>query len=366
MSPSTPARSRMRRTAVVLAASALLAVLISACGSSSSSSTTSGSAAAVTASNAANTSAPSSGVAAAQQVVAQAMQRPSTVSVTTPVGKPVPSGKKIVFISCGIAVCDLQGKIVAKATSLLGWSTSTIATTGTPTSVLAAYDTAVRQGANAIVTTAALRAEIASKLPALQAKGIVISNCCTTDPVAAPFIYNTSTPAQAAVGGKILAAEVVADSKGKANALYVNLPAYSILSSLGSTFASSYKQYCSSCGYASIDVAITQLATAPNLIVSYLRSHPSVNYVVLSVANALDNGLPAALSAAGVHVKVLGQGGGPTDYQYVADGQELALLPFDYYTVDYQMVDALARHFAGVPVQMTAPPEWRASASTIW
>jgi len=356
MSPSTPARSRMCRTAVVLAASALLAVLVAACGSSSNSPGT------ASAANAANTSSASnsnSGVAAAQQVVAQAMQRPSTVSVTTPVGKPVPSGKKIVFISCGIAVCDLQGKIVAKATSLLGWSTSTIATTGTPTSVLAAYDTAVRQGANAIVTTAALRAEIASKLPALQAKGIVISNCCTTDPVAAPFIYNTSTPAQAAVGGKILAAEVVADSKGKANALYVNLPAYSILSSLGSTFASSYKQYCSSCGYASIDVAITQLATAPNLIVSYLRSHPSVNYVVLSVANALDNGLPAALSAAGLsNVKIVGQGGGPTDYQYVASGQELALLPFDYYTVDYQMVDALARHFAGVPVQMTAPPEW--------
>ena len=42
----------------------------------------------------------------------------------------------------------------------------------------------------------------------------------------------------------------------------------------------------------------------------------------------------------------------------MANGQELALLPFDYYTVDYQMVDALARHFAGVPVQMTAPPEW--------
>ncbi|HTD79209.1 MAG TPA: hypothetical protein VK898_16340, partial [Chloroflexota bacterium] len=201
-------------------------MLVAACGSSSNSP---GTASAANAANTSSASSTSSGVAAAQQVVAQAMQRPSTVSVTTPVGKPVPSGKKIVFISCGIAVCDLQGKIVAKATSLLGWSTSTIATTGTPTSVLAAYDTAVREGANAIVTTAALRAEIASKLPALQAKGIVISNCCTTDPVTAPFIYNTSTPAQAAVGGKILAAEVVSDSKGKANALYVNLPAYTIL-----------------------------------------------------------------------------------------------------------------------------------------
>jgi ribose transport system substrate-binding protein len=346
----------MRRTAVVLAASALLAVLLSACGSSSSSSS---SPATVSAANAATTTGAGAGVAAAQQVVAQAMQRPATISVTSPVGKSVPSGKKLAFISCGIAVCDLQGKIVAKAASLLGWSSSTITTTGTPTSVIAAYQTAVREGVDAIVTTAALRAEIASVLPQVQAKGIPISNCCTTDPVAAPFIYNTSTPAQAAAGGKILAAEVVSDSKGKANTLYVNLPAFTILSSLGSTFASAYKQYCPSCGYASIDVALTQLASAPNLIVSYLRSHPSVDYVALSVASALDNGLPAALSAAGLsNIKIVGQGGGPTDFQYVANGQELALLPFDYYAVDYQMVDALARHFAGVPVQMTAPPEW--------
>ena len=92
---------------------------------------------------------------------------------------------------------------------------------------------------------------------------------------------------------------------------------------------------------------------------SYVRSHPSVNYVALSVTDALDNGLPAALSAAGLsHVKIVGQGGGPTSFQYMAQGQELALVPFDYYDVDYMMLDSLARHWAGVPVQLTAPPLW--------
>jgi ribose transport system substrate-binding protein len=264
-----------------------------------------------------------------------------------------------VYISCGVSVCQLQSQIVAQAAKALGWTTSTVTTDGTPPSVQAAYDTAMRQGANAVVTTAALRAEIASKIPALKAKGVVVSDCCSTDPVASPFIYNTSTPTQAALGGKYLAAEVVADSKGKASTLYVNIPAYTILSSLGATFKSAYQQYCPSCGFASIDVSLTQLAHAPNLIVSYLRSHPSVKYVALSVANLLDNGLPAALSAAGLsNVKIVGQGGGPTDFQYVASGQELALLPFDYYNVDYQMVDALARHFAGAPVELTPPPMW--------
>jgi len=347
----TPARSRIRRAAGVAAATLMVAVVAVGCGSSSNSGNSSG------ASNSGGST--SASIAAAQQVVQQASQRPSTITVTTPIGKSVPSGKKVVFISCGVSVCQMQGQIVAQAAKSLGWSTSTISTDGTPTSVQSAYDTAVRQGANAIVTTAALRAEIASKIPQLQSKGVVVSDCCSTDPVASPFIYNTSTPSQGGVIGKYLAAEVVSNSKGKASTLYVNIPAFTILGSLSSNFKSAYRQYCPTCGYASIDVAITQLQNAPNLIVSYLRSHPSVNYVALSVANELDTGLPAALAAAGLsHVKIVGQGGGPTDFQYVASGQELALVPFDYYNVDYQMVDALARHFAGAPVQLTPPPLW--------
>jgi ribose transport system substrate-binding protein len=352
MSRLTSARSRVRRAASVAALAAAVAILFAACGSSSSSTSNAGSGAAAGGGSGAN-------VSAAQQVVSQAMQRPSSITVTTPVGKSVPAGKKIVFISCGVTVCQQQGQIVSQAAKALGWSASTVATDGTPTSVQSAYDTALRQGANAIVTTAALRAEIASKIPALQSKGVVVSNCCTTDPVSSPFIYSTDTPSQDAPIGKWLAAEIVASSKGKANTLYVNIPAFTVLGTLGSEFKSAYQQYCPSCGYASIDVSLTQLAKAPNLIVSYLRSHPSVNYVALSVANELDNGLPAALSAAGLsNVKIVGQGGGPTDFSYVASGQELALVPFDYYNVDYQMVDALARHFAGAPVQQTPPPLW--------
>jgi ribose transport system substrate-binding protein len=355
----TPARSRIRRAAGVAAGTLMVAAVAAGCGSSSSSSSSSGGSASSGSASAAN-------LAAAQQMVTQAMQRPASITVAKPVGKTVPTGKKLVFVSCGVSVCQLQGQIVAQAAKALGWTSSTISTDGTPTSVQSAYDTALRQGANAIVTTAALRAEIAAKLPQLQAKGVVVADCCSTDPVAAPFIYNTSTPPQAGVVGKYLAAEVVADSKGKANTLYVNIPAFTILSSLATEFKATYQQYCPSCGFASIDVALTQLAKAPNLIVSYLRSHPSVNYVALSVANELDTGLPAALSAAGLsHVKIVGQGGGPTDFQYVASGQELALVPFDYYNVDYQMVDALARHFAGAEVQLTPPPMWMVTKSNL-
>ena len=354
----TPVRSRARRATGVMAVGAVLALAAVGCGSSSNSSSSSN--------NTSSGSSSSVNLSQAQQIVTQAMQRPSAITVTTPVGKTVPSGKKIVFISCGVAVCELQGKIVADAAQKLGWTSSTIATDGSPTSVQSAYQTAIRQGVSAIVTTAALRAEIASQIPQLEAKKIVISDASSTDPVQSPFIYNTSTMPQNTRIEKYLAAEIVADSKGKANTLFVNIPAFTILKPAGAAFEQDYKQLCPSCGFASIDVALPQLAKAPNLIVSYLRSHPSVNYVNLSVANILDTGLPAALSAAGLSkVKIVGQGGGPTDFAYLASGQELALVPYDYFNVDYQMVDALARHFAGVPVQQTPPPLWMVTKSNL-
>ncbi len=99
---------------------------------------------------------------------------------------------------------------------------------------------------------------------------------------------------------------------------------------------------------------------APDRIVSYLRSHPQVNYVVLSVSNALGAGLPAALKAAGLadKVKLVGQSGDTLTFQDMAAGNIESVVPFDYYAVDYLMLDALARHFAGVPVEQAQPPPW--------
>jgi ribose transport system substrate-binding protein len=364
MSLLARAAGRHRRALSLAAVGATVALIAAGCGSSSSSSTSSSSGGG-SASNAAATTA-GANLSAAQAIVAQASQRPTSISVTKPIGKPVPSGKKIVFISCGASPCELQGKIVAQGAALLGWTSSSISTNGTPAAIQAAYETAIRQGADAIVTTAAIRAELEAQIPKLIAKGIPVADASSTDPISPPFIYNTSTAAQNVRIAKYLAAEIVADSKGKANALYVNLPAYTILAPLGAAFASDLKQLCPSCGYATIGVPLTQLANASSLIVSYLRSHPSVNYVALSVADALDPGLPAALSAAGLsHVKIVAESGGPTEFGYVANGQELALVPYDYYSVDYQMLDALARHFSGVPVQLTAPPLWLITKSNL-
>ena len=76
---------------------------------------------------------------------------------------------------------------------------------------------------------------------------------------------------------------------------------------------------------------------------------------MLSVSNALGAGLPAALRAAGLadKVKIVGQSGDTQTFQDLKAGNIEAVVPYDYYSVDYLMLDALARHFAGVPAART-------------
>jgi ABC-type sugar transport system substrate-binding protein len=301
------------------------------------------------------------GLAKAKALVAQASVRPTDVGLAGPVGKAIPTGKKVVFISCGVQACDIQGDILAQGAADLGWTFSKIATDGSPERLQGAFETALRQGADAVILNAVNRATVAKQLAEAQRKGVAFVTCCTVDSTGDGILYNTSTSAQNAKIGEYLAGQVVADGHGKANTLYVNISAFQILKALGTSFERSYKQLCPGCGYASIDIPIASLGKdTPDRIVSYLRSHPQVDHVALSVSNALGAGLPAALQAAGLadKVEIVGQGADTQTYHDLAAGQITAVVPFDYYTVDYLMLDALARHFAGAPIKETAPPLW--------
>jgi ABC-type sugar transport system substrate-binding protein len=343
-------RSRTSRVTALLATLVATALVAAGCGSSGSSGSSSS-----------GGGASAQGLAQAQAVVKQASTRPSTITVTQPISKPVPTGKKVVFISCGVEACNVQGKIIAQGARDLGWSASTIATDGSPEKLQGAFETALRNGADAVILNAVNRAAVAKQIAEAKKKGVAFVTCCSTESVGDGILYNTSTAEQNAKIGTALAAKAVADSKGEADTLYVNISAFDILKPLGASFEKSYKEYCPSCSVATIDIPLTALGKdAPDRIVSYLRSHPKVNYVVLSVSDALGTGLPAALQAAGLggKVKILGQGASTQIYQYISGGQVQSVVPFDYYAVDYQMLDALARHFAGVPIQQTAPPQW--------
>jgi ABC-type sugar transport system substrate-binding protein len=300
-------------------------------------------------------------ISAAEQLAQQASTRPTTLQLAKPVGKEIPTGKKIAFISCGVEACEIQGDIIKQGAELLGWSAETIGTDGSPEQLQNAFQTALRQGADAVILNAVTRAVVSKQLQEAEKQGVPFVTLSSVEKTGDGILANIADTRNSGRIGELLAAQIVADSKGDANTLYVNISAFQILKALGDQFETSYKQYCPDCEYGSLDIPATSLGKdAPDRIVSYLRSHPQVNHVVLSVSNALGAGLPAALRAAGLadKVKIIGQSADTQTYQDLQAGNIKAVVPYDYYTVDYLMLDALARHFAGVPVEDQSPPLW--------
>ena len=110
MSTRTSVVRRSRRNAVVAAVTAIAAAgALAACGSSSSNSTSG--------SSTTGSKNVTAALSQAEQVLNQGATRPTDITVGTPIAKPIPTGKKLVFISCGAASCQLQGNIVKEAAS---------------------------------------------------------------------------------------------------------------------------------------------------------------------------------------------------------------------------------------------------------
>jgi ABC-type sugar transport system substrate-binding protein len=301
------------------------------------------------------------GVAEAQSLAEKATTRPTSIGLEAAIGKEVPAGKKVVFISCGVEACEIQGDIIKQGAADLGWTAEAIGTDGSPEQLQNAFETALRQGADAVILNAVNRDAVAKQIAKAEQQGVAFVTCCSIEAEGDGILRNVGGKENSARIGENLAAQIVAESNGKANTVFVNISAFQILQALAGQLESSYKQFCADCAYATLDIPATSLGKdAPDRIVSYLRSHPQVNYVVLSVSNALGAGLPAALKAAGLadKVKLVGQSGDTLTFQDMAAGNIESVVPFDYYAVDYLMLDALARHFAGVPVEPAQPPMW--------
>ena len=301
------------------------------------------------------------GVAEAQSLAEKATTRPTSIGLEAAIGKEVPAGKKVVFISCGVEACEIQGDIIKQGAADLGWTAEAIGTDGSPEQLQNAFETALRQGADGIILNAVNRDAVAKQIEKAEQQGVAFVTCCSIETEGDGILRNVAGKENSAKIGTNLAAQIVADSDGTANTLFVNISAFQILQALAGQIETSYKEFCADCAYATLDIPATSLGKdAPDRIVSYLRSHPQVNYVVLSVSNALGAGLPAALKAAGLadKVKLVGQSGDTLTFQDMAAGNIESVVPFDYYAVDYLMLDALARHFAGVPVEQAQPPTW--------
>ncbi|MFH9548389.1 substrate-binding domain-containing protein [Streptomyces sp. NBC_00377] len=333
---SRPGRAVRRALTSIVPVTALLA--LAACGTDTTPAADSAKAAA----------SDSPGLIAARKAVEKYSEHPARIPVTTPVGKSIPGDKKIDFILCGVQSCQDLANFFTAGAEQLGWQVRQIATQGTPESVQAAYDQALRDKPDAVVSSGFPRAVYAKQLAQLKAAGIPVVQSNADDVVGDGISLLKNGPGDVAVQGEMLASWVVSDSGAQADTVYFDLPAYTILKPVKDSFAAKYKEWCAGCGLDSVDVPITSIGKdMPDRVVSYLRSHPKVTHVVFSLG-LLNVGVPAALKTAGItgkHIAVnVGDG---QNYQYIQSGLSDAAMALNSHEAAWLQVDALARQFTG-------------------
>jgi ribose transport system substrate-binding protein len=336
-----------RRIGLVLAAG--LTALVTACGAGER-------AASVAASGPVNRS----GVQKAHDLIDRASIRPTALNVTEPVGKPVPTGKTVDFIGCPVVECNQFADLVKASAEKLGWKLRTLVSDGSPGSSQQAFAQIVRDKPDGAIYVGIDRNVYERYLPQLKANGTWLVSVCSTNDKGNGIDFVICTPDQQRSTGQLMAASVVADSDGKGNVVYVNVPAFANLSKLEEQFLSDMKELCESCGTSTLDIPITALGNGvPQLIVGYLRAHPDVKYVVGAI-DSLNLGLPAAMKAAGLKdVKFVGQGGGDATGQAIKTGDQLASVPWPYVETYLAALDSIVRHVAGVEqVPSKVPSFW--------
>lgn len=354
-------RSRQGGVAALL----ILALVAAACGSSTKTTSAGGSGqnSTGTASNSSGT-----GVAAARALVAQDSIRPTTIPTTGKIGKPIPKGESIYYIGCVTPACVSMGHFIKQATDLLGWKLTVIDTNSTPTQLQAAWTQVDREKPNGVIFAGDPTFEFSSQLATAVREGVDVTACCITTrpPTDGLKFVSTSTDAVHTIGG-LQAAWVTAESNGKADSLYVDLPDLPIFKQTEAGYAAGLTKYCPGCKLNVLNLPLSSIGSdAPSKIASYLRAHPSVKYVALA-DDPLGVGLPAALRAAGITgVKWIGTAETTVNLEYLASGQQTADTTIDYYGDMWSCVDALARLFAGVPLPSTTAytREWLLTGKT--
>lgn len=298
-----------------------------------------------------STQAAAGGVATAKALVAKYSAVPKTIGIKTPVPGEIPTGKKIDFMMCGVPSCQAFIAPLKAAAKVLGWSVNVIVAGPTPDKTTAAWNLAVRNRPDAVVSSGFPSVMWAAQLKQLAKMKIPVVECCTTDKPGNGIIFVDTSNSAGVLGGKMQADWVVADSNGRANAVYINIPAYPILASELAGFTAEYKKLCPSCRLAKYDQNVADVGTPAGTakIVGYLQANPDVNYVVAGADDSLV-GLPAALRAAGLgdKIKAIGLAPSTVNLNYIKNDQiEKATISFPNAEIAWKLMDVLARHFVG-------------------
>lgn len=266
-------------------------------------------------------------VAAAAEI-APFLERPTDLGIDVPVEGPIPTDKEIYFMQCGLPACQDLGDTIEESVDAVGWTFTRIDAGLTPEDTKAAWNQAVINSPDAVITSGSNRAVFADELAILAERGTPVLDMNSGVEASDGIIANHFGPEEFAAGGERLAQFVLSESGEDTKAVTFMVSAMDVTVIGTDAFTSTILDNCSSCSAEIVDLPVDALGgDLSSRVVTYLQAHPDVNWVNLAWADMMV-GVPDALRASGVgeNVRFVTVGYGAAAMGYLADGDYLAAI----------------------------------------
>lgn len=332
---------RTKRLLVSAAVAALSISTLAACGSSSKSAGSSGDSS--TADNS------SSGVS--QEIIDYVKEHsviPKTIGVTEKVSKPIPTGKRLVYINCGAQACTNIGNAMQEATKVLGWQFININTQPTPQAIQAAFQQAINLKPDGVSSGGFATSSYQRQLAELKAMNIPVISQTGTDEPGNGLILQLMDPPYMTQVSKLLADKMIVDQNGQGLLGLVTLSGYPSQEGLTQGVKDEITKECPKCTTKTLEVAPTAIGTtAASSIANFLRANPTMKEIYLSYDD-LANGLRAAVAnAGGTYPKTVSWAPTQNGIQALLNGDRTAAVDQYEPEMGWQLADAFARIFVG-------------------
>lgn len=297
------------------------------------------------------------GLAEARAVVEELNMRPTSIGITEPISGDIPTGLKITYIPINVPSATELIQFLEQGAAELGWEAELVSGGLVPEEFKAAFAQVLRDGPDAVFSAGIPSVVVNEELEGFRDAGIPVVFLST-----APrgiqdgdlVLANIYDHAPQKLSGTHNANWVIADSGGDATIVYYDFTAVETVAEVAIGFAETIEANCPNCTIENIDVPGADIGTnLPGQIVSYLRSNPDTNYVALAFSD-LAIGVPGALADAGIsadEVKLVGANPGPGNRVNIAAANyEVAAVSFPKQENMWRVLDILARHFTGNPI----------------
>jgi ribose transport system substrate-binding protein len=327
----------MKISTVGLAATALVAA---GCGSSSNSSTSTTGGSASSSGNSSKVD-----VAAARSAVAQYSGKPTAFPVDTPL-KHKPAGKTIAYMQCSTPACAFFAQIIAPTQKMLGYTLKIVKAGPSANEVQTAMSSIVSLKPNGTLLPASDPNQFLNQAKQLQDAKVPVSVNGVVDPQKYGFDNAFINNATDELAGKLMADWAVS-ATGGGEVVFYGVQELSFTPIMQAAFDKEMAAVCPSCKVRHVSIPIASIGKdAPSRVVSDLQANPNTKVVVFGNAET-GTGLPAALKAANIKVKIMGFGPPPAILGYIKQGEWDAGIGVDAPTMLWSQVDALARLMDG-------------------